>query len=336
VPVGSPSASQQVTVTNTAAAGAASLHIAQIAVQGTNAPDFGLANDRCSNASLAPGASCTVSVTFLPSARGLRTASLQVPDDASGSPHSIALSGTGLAPEASISPTSIDFGTVDVGTTSPIQAITITNTGDPGQSLAFSSAQITGANAADFSMVSETCVSAGTLVAPGASCKFEVTFTPSAAGARSASLSITDNAGDSPQTVALTGAGGAPTADLAVGISASLGGAKAKGRITYTITVYNAGPSTALDLLLNDTLSSQTTFVSVSTNRGSCVTPLPGATGVVACSLGSLGSGSSAPVQIVVTVIAKRTSITNTVTVSTSTFDPNLVNNTASITTKVK
>jgi len=64
--------------------------------------------------------------------------------------------------------------------------------------------------------------------------------------------------------------------------------------------------------------------------------PTKGASGVVSCSLASLARGSSQPLQIVVTVIAKKTSITNTVTVSSVTSDPNLANNSASVTTRVK
>jgi uncharacterized repeat protein (TIGR01451 family) len=335
VPVGSPSSSQQVTVTNTAAAGAADLHIGQLGTVGANAASFGLGADQCSNASLAPGASCTLVVTFLPTARGPYSATLQVPDDAADSPQSVALSGTGVGPVAEVTPSSIDFGTVDVGTTSSARTVTITNTGDTGQDLVFSAATITGANAADFTFVSEHCVTTGVLEA-GSSCTIELAFTPSASSGRSATLSITDNAADSPQTVSLTGTGGTPSADLAVSISASLTKAKGVSAVTYTITVLNTGPSTATGILVNDALSSETTFVSATATEGTCVTPVKGASGVVSCSLASLSTGSSSETQVVVTVIARKTSITNTVTVSATTPDPNLANNTASITTQVK
>jgi uncharacterized repeat protein (TIGR01451 family) len=334
VTVGVPSASQQVTVTADADGGA--VHIGQLATTGTNATEFGIGSDQCSNTTLTAGTSCTALVTLVPLGRGLRTATLNVPDDAADSPQTVSLTGSGVAPVASLSPASLGFGTVEIGTTSPSQVLTITNTGDEGQSLTFTSLVVGGMNAADFAITSDGCVTAGAVLGKDASCRIGITFTPGAAGARSATLTLRDNAGDSPQIVTLSGTGGTPSADLAIGISAAAGGAKAKGRLTYTITIYNAGPSTALNLLLNDTLSSQTTFVSAAPSHGTCVSPLPGASGVVACNLGSLTSGGSAPMQIVVTVIAKKGSVTNTVTVSSSTADPNLANNTASITTHVK
>jgi uncharacterized repeat protein (TIGR01451 family) len=335
VPVGSPSASQQVTVTNTAAAGAGDLHIGQLMTTGANASSFGLGADQCSNTSLAPGASCTLVVTFLPTARGAASATLQVPDDAADSPQSVALSGTGVGPVAEVTPSSIDFGAVAVGTTSAPRTVTITNTGDTGQDLVLTADSITGPNAGDFAFVSERCVTSGVLAA-GSSCTIELSFTPSASGIRTATLSITDNAADSPQTVSLTGTGATPSADLSVSIAARLTKAKGVSAVTYTITVFNAGPSMAAQVLVNDVLSSETTFVSATATDGACVTPVTGASGVVSCSLASLSSGSSSEIQIVVTVIARKTSITNTVTVSSTTSDPNLVNNTASISTRVK
>ena len=333
VRVGTPSTSQQLTVTNTAAVGAGGLHVGQLAVTGANASDFGIGNDLCSNTTLAPSASCTALVTFIPSARGARSAAVQVPDDASGSPQSVALSGTGVAPVAQVTPASIDFGTVNVGATSGHQTVTITNTGDPGQNLLLTSETITGANASDFTFLNDTCF--GNFIAAGTSCTIDYTFTPSAAGLRSATVTITDNRLNSPHSVSLTGTGGTPSADLAAGISASPNPVKSGSKVTYTITIFNAGPSTARTILINDSLSSQSTFVSATISQGSCVTPVKGASGVVSCSLASLASGASQPIQIVVTVIAKKNAITNTVTVSAATADPVLANNTASITTRV-
>lgn len=337
VAIGSSSDSQQVTVTNTASVGAGNLHISPLLMTGTNFSDFRLVHDPCSNASLTPGSSCTVLVTFAPSSRGSRAAILRVSDDASGSPQDVTLSGIGVAPGAQVTPSSIDFGMVSVGATSAHQTVTITNTGDAGQTLVLTAATITGPNALDFAFAADHCITTG-LLAAGASCTIELTFTPSAAGPRSATLSITDNAAGSPQTVSLTGTGGTPTADLAVSISASPNPVKTGQKVTYTITLYNAGPSTASSLLINDSLSSQSTFVSatISQGQGTCVTPKPGASGVVSCSIASLASGASQPIQIIVTVIAKKSSITNTVTVSAATADPNLANNSASITTRAK
>jgi uncharacterized repeat protein (TIGR01451 family) len=333
VAVGASSASQLLTVSNV---GTDALSVAAVSITGTNASDFVRDADACSGASVAAGSSCTVSVSFRPSGRGVRSAMLRLSDNAADTPQSVALTGTGVAPIAQVAPASIDFGTLAVGSPSGHRTVTITNIGDAGQTLSPSSAQITGANAADFAMVADTCVATGAQLASGSSCTIDLIFTPGAAGPRSASLTLGDNGLGSPHTVALTGAGGTPSSDLAVSISASPNPVKTGQKVTYTITVLNAGPSTASTIVINDSLSSQSTFVSATITGGTCVTPKAGASGVVSCSLASLASGSSKPIQIVVTVIAKKTSITNTVTVSAATADPNLANNTASITTRLK
>src|SRR5205807_9815235 len=67
-----------------------------------------------------------------------------------------------------------------------------------------------GANGGDFAQTSNC----GTLVAPAASCTINVTFTPTTSGARAATLSLTDNAMGSPQTVGLTGTGAAAAASF--------------------------------------------------------------------------------------------------------------------------
>jgi uncharacterized repeat protein (TIGR01451 family) len=125
-------------------------------------------------------------------------------------------------------------------------------------------------------------------------------------------------------------------ADLSVSQSASPNPVHGGRQLSYTITVLDSGPDDASNVLLNDTLSSQSTFVSVQPSPGSCVTPAPGASGTISCSLGSVASGASSTTQVAVTVIAKKATITSTATVSTSANDPNLANNTASITTNVK
>ena len=104
------------------------------------------------------------------------------------------------APVATLSPTSLDFGEVISGTTSPPSAITLSNTGNAALDLTGSGISISGANAAEFSQ-SNGC---GTSVAAGATCTINVTFTPGlTAGAESATLSVSDNAAGTPQQAAL-------------------------------------------------------------------------------------------------------------------------------------
>jgi uncharacterized protein (DUF1800 family) len=83
---------QPITISNP---GTAALSINNISLVGTNAASFSQTNS-C-GASLAAGASCTINVSFTPAASGALTASISVADNASGSPHVAALTGTGVA-----------------------------------------------------------------------------------------------------------------------------------------------------------------------------------------------------------------------------------------------
>jgi hypothetical protein len=194
--VGTTSTAQTVNLSNT---GNAALSITSLTVKGTNGSSFAQTNT-CSK-SLAPGAKCTISVTFTPATSGSDTASLSITDNASGSPQTVSFSGRGAAALASFSPTSLAFGNQPVGMTSSVQAVTLSNTGNAPLSIA--SLALTGTNASDFDQ-SNTC---GSSLAAGANCTIVVMFTPSVTGTEAASLSISDNSSGSPQTVSLSGAG---------------------------------------------------------------------------------------------------------------------------------
>jgi Abnormal spindle-like microcephaly-assoc'd, ASPM-SPD-2-Hydin len=128
---------------------------------------------------------------------------------------SVALPATGLptapaaAPAVSLSPTSINFPNQQVGTTSPGQPVTVTNTGNA--TLTFTRIAILGTSAKDFVSTTTTCK---TNLAAGASCVITVVFTPTQTGTRSKTLTFADNASNSPQTVALTGVGIAASVTL--------------------------------------------------------------------------------------------------------------------------
>jgi hypothetical protein len=101
-----------------------------------------------------------------------------------------------------LTPASLNFGSVTRRTTSAAQQVTVTNTGTAALTIA--SIATAGTNPGDFAVAAKTC---GATLAPAASCTVNVTFTPTARGARSATLSVADNAAGSPQTAALTGTG---------------------------------------------------------------------------------------------------------------------------------
>jgi archaellum component FlaF (FlaF/FlaG flagellin family) len=179
------SAARTVTITNN---GANAMVVTAVNVTG----NFAQTNN-CST--LAHAASCTLTVTFKPLSSGVREGTITLSDNAQGNPHQITLAGTGIAPGVTISPSSLTFGTQNAGI-SATKPLTITNSGNAA--LAFSSIQVLG----DYAQTNN-CSS----VAPSATCTVTVTFDPTANGTRAGSIIFTDGAGNSPQTVALTGTG---------------------------------------------------------------------------------------------------------------------------------
>ena len=105
------------------------LTISKTAVGGTNPGQFKRVSS-CPS-SLAPGAGCTISVTFEPTSRGAKTATLTVTDNAPGSPQAVTLSGQGIAPVVGLSSSSISFPDEPVGTTSPAKTLTVAITMTP-------------------------------------------------------------------------------------------------------------------------------------------------------------------------------------------------------------
>jgi FG-GAP-like repeat/Abnormal spindle-like microcephaly-assoc'd, ASPM-SPD-2-Hydin/FG-GAP repeat len=228
------SAAMTVTVANTT--GTAALTITSITLSGTNASDYAQTNT-CGT-SVAAGASCTISVTFTPGAEGTRTATLTVTDNTggtSGSTQTASLTGTGVAPAATLSPASLDFGNQDFGVASKVMNVTLTNSG---------SATLTVTSIAGSGDFSETNA-CGTALDAGKSCTVMVTFKPTALGARTGTVTVTDNSNGvtgSTQTVALSGTGQGSQANLSVSTvsfsTALLVGATSGAQ---TVTLENTG-----------------------------------------------------------------------------------------------
>lgn len=190
--VGIASSSQTVTLTNT---GNIALTVS-VSVSGTNPGDFGQTNN-CGS-SVAAGGSCSIFVTFKPTTTGTRSAAVSIVDNAPNSPQMVPVSGTGVLPAVTLSPTSLTFPTQLISTTSKSQPVTLTNTGLGV--LKITKATISG----PFTFSSSNCTST---INPGASCTLNVSFKPTAIGTATGSLSITDNAPQSPQQVKLSGTG---------------------------------------------------------------------------------------------------------------------------------
>jgi len=194
VATGSTSALQNATLFN---GQNSALNIDSIGFTGVNAADFSQTNT-CGS-TLGAGASCSISVKFSPSALGSRSATLTVADDANNSPQSIGVSGTGVQP-VTVSPTTLNFGNVTLGASTTAPAVTLTN----NQNVALTNISIVASP--PFSQVN-TC---GTSIAAGAKCKITVTFSPTVLGTKSGTVTISDNASNSPQKILVKGTGVSP------------------------------------------------------------------------------------------------------------------------------
>ena len=196
--VGKKSSALTETLTNTATAPVA---LTGIAIAGRNAAEFSRITS-C-GASLAAGASCTIDVTFAPAKAGRRSAALSIIDNTLGNPHSVSLSGTGITggPNATLSVTDLPFATQLVGTTSLPLQVKLTNYGTGALTVTHITATASFAE-------TDNCIPGP---APKASCTISVTFTPGHSGKTTGTLSISDDALNSPQTVALSGYGSTNT-----------------------------------------------------------------------------------------------------------------------------
>jgi len=200
-PVGTSSASQPVVLTNQSPV----LPVTGLVIAASG--DFS-ETDNCGTG-LAPTASCTINITFKPTATGTRTGTLTLTDNAVGSPQSVSLTGLGInAPAISLVPASLTFSSQRVGSQSTSQPVTMTNTGNA--ILNISSITITGADPSDFSQTN-TCSST---LAAGSTCTINVSFKPTAGGQRTAGISISSDARGSVPVVTLSGTGVAPGLDL--------------------------------------------------------------------------------------------------------------------------
>jgi ASPM-SPD-2-Hydin domain-containing protein/beta-propeller repeat-containing protein len=231
--VGTTSAAQNVTVTNTGTVTLAINHPFQ--VTGANSGDFTV-RDTCppSLGTTSPSNTCAIQVTFAPTAPGTRTAAVNVSDNAPGSPQSIPLSGTAVQAAVSILPASLKFGSQSVGTSSTAVPVTITNTGATGSALQITSISLAGTNPGDFSETNN-CTANGVTIPAAGTCTMQVTFSPicsTSPAARTATLTVADNAPNSPQSTAISGtaagqfcmdppASGATTATVVAGQTAT-------------------------------------------------------------------------------------------------------------------
>jgi 6-phosphogluconolactonase (cycloisomerase 2 family) len=198
--VGQSSITRIVSLVNT---GNQSLSVNSISLTGTNAADFRATPAASCQppALLLANANCPISLVFTPSAIGLRQTSLTAQDNAPGSPQSIMVSGTGVSANSAVTlmPGSITFPLITQGTTGTPLNINVKSSGTAN--LNIFSVALGGADPSEF-ILSNSCAGS---IAVNASCIASVTFSPLGAGQRTASVTISDDAPNSPQTVELLG-----------------------------------------------------------------------------------------------------------------------------------
>jgi hypothetical protein len=191
VVVNTTSTGKNVTLANT---GNATLVIASIKTSGDFAP---VTSTKPCGSTLAAGKNCIIRVTFTPTQLGLRTGNITITDNASNSPQTVPLSGTGVLP-ATLTPTSATYATLTVGTTSLPKTFTLKN----NQTVTLNNIVIS--TTGDFKVSTTTCT---TSLAAKTNCTIKVVFKPTAVGTRTGKLSVADDAANSPQSSSLTGTG---------------------------------------------------------------------------------------------------------------------------------
>jgi hypothetical protein len=195
--VNTTSAPLTLTVSNT---GGAPMSEVGFQITGPSASNFAMGGTTC-GATLGDGKSCTLKVTFTPTASGTEDATLTVTSSSSQvKAVKVPLSGNGQTDAGlNASPSELTFAATAVGKSSAAQTVTITNNAQAAA--AGLSLMATG----PFSVTQNTC---GATLASGASCTAGVVFAPAQKGSLSGALSITSTSSITPATVALSGIGG--------------------------------------------------------------------------------------------------------------------------------
>lgn len=212
--VGTTSAARVLVITNNSLM---PVSIAQISANPS--PEF-MVNGGCL-ITLAAGSTCTVEITFTPSAVGTRSGAATVTSSATGSPHTIALTGPGVSSPtgaATLAASAISFPSTKIAAASTPLQTTLTNTGNAV--LTITSVTIAGPNASDFKLGAGTTCTAGALEID-ASCMIQADFRPMSSGSKSAEVVIAHSAGQT--AVALGGTAPAESASAASTASAAGG-----------------------------------------------------------------------------------------------------------------
>ncbi len=222
-------------------------------------------------------------------------------------------------PAVTFNPTSVTFGNQRVGTTSAVTHVHITNSGTA--TLNITGITLTGTNPGEFSLTSAAdgatpaCPLGASALNAGNTCNVDAKFGPTSTGAKSASISVTDNAPGSTQTVPLTGTGTAPAVTLS-GTTVAFGNVNVNdtkaASPAITLTNSGTGPLTISSIAVGGTNAGD--FSQTNTCPVSPATLAPAANCTITPSFKPTATGARGPATLTTTDDANPT--TQTVTLS--------------------
>src|ERR1700722_10100757 len=257
---------------------------------GGASPNAFQATNSCSGAITVAASNCSVNVTCTPTGAGPFLASLTIQSSAIGAPQTVLLSGTGIpTTTASLLPNPLVFPTTAMGVTSAVEYAFLNNTGRVADTV--QNITIGGADPGDFQLTfsapAQAC-SSGMLLNAQAVCVVGVTFTPTQAGTRTATLQVTDTATNTPQTITLqgfaTGTGGASLTVVEAGTGTGTVTSNPSGISCPSNWV--AGFTSGQQVTLSATANSGSAFAGWSgggcSGTGTCVVTVSGAVTVTA------------------------------------------------------
>ena len=278
--VGTTSSSQTVQVLY---AGTTPLTISSLGLVGQNAGDFSQTNT-CGTG-LPPGGSCTITVTFTPTAAWARQSVIVMNDNAQGLVHLVGVQGTGVSGGvASVSPSTLTFTSQKQFTTSKAQSTTLSNAGTAP--LAIASIAASG----DYAETNNCPASLGV----GSSCTINVTFTPTYSAVRAGwvTVNLTDPA--SLVTVNLTGTGTLPAPVAVAPFETSI---TTTQTVQFTATI-NRVQSSAVTWYVDNVVGGNSTVGSISSAGLYTPPPTAGAHVITAANNANLKQTATANVAV--------------------------------------
>lgn len=286
--LGTTSAAQTITVTNP---GTVAITIGSATPTGANPGDFVLTASTCGT-SIPAGGSCIASIAFAPAGIGARSASFAVVNSGGTSPINVTLAGTGTPATITASPASLTFASTNVGASSASQSSTI---GNPGAiPIAITGITITGAQASDFTLTSNTC---GSSIAANGTCSVGVAFAPTATGTRTATVAIANGGATSPYTIGLIGTAVAPA--IAVSLNQTSATVALGTTQNFTATVANDSTNSGVTWSIGTGVGSlASTSITAATYQSPAGLPAAGSVTLTATSIKDTTKSASATITI--------------------------------------